>query len=99
MSHVLIVDDEPSICWGFRELLADEGHQVSVAPSAEEALALIDEDAPDAVMLDVRLPGMDGISAIQHMRSRLGETPCGRSRRARVTTCPSRLTWRTPSTS
>lgn len=75
MSHVLIVDDEPSICWGFRELLTDEGHQVSVAPSAEEALARIEEEAPDAVMLDVRLPGMDGLTAIKHLRDRLGHVP------------------------
>jgi len=38
MSHVLVVDDEPAICWGFRELLRGEGHEVTIAASAEEAL-------------------------------------------------------------
>ena len=38
MSHILIVDDEASICWAFRESLADEGHHVEVAASAEEGL-------------------------------------------------------------
>ena len=75
MSHVLIVDDEPSICWGFRELLTDEGYDVSVASSAEEALALADRSVPDAVVLDVRLPGRDGLSTIQDLRRRIGPAP------------------------
>jgi two-component system nitrogen regulation response regulator GlnG len=75
MSHVLIVDDEPSICWGFRELLADEGYEVSVASSAEEALELAESAVPDAVVLDVRLPGRDGLSTIQDLRRRIGAAP------------------------
>jgi DNA-binding NtrC family response regulator len=75
MSHVLIVDDEPSICWGFRELLTDEGYDVSVASSAEEALELADRAVPDAVVLDVRLPGRDGLSTIQDLRRRIGPAP------------------------
>jgi DNA-binding NtrC family response regulator len=75
MSHVLIVDDEPSICWGFRELLADEGYDVTVASSAEEALELADRVAPDAVVLDVRLPGRDGLSTIEDLRRRIGPAP------------------------
>jgi two-component system nitrogen regulation response regulator GlnG len=75
MSHVLIVDDEPSICWGFRELLADEGYDVSVASSAEEALDLAEHAVPDAVVLDVRLPGRDGLLTIQDLRRRIGSAP------------------------
>jgi DNA-binding NtrC family response regulator len=75
MSHVLIVDDEPSICWGFRELLADEGHEVSVASSAEEALEIAERAPLDAVVLDVRLPGRDGLSTIQDLRTRIGAAP------------------------
>jgi two-component system nitrogen regulation response regulator GlnG len=75
MSHVLIVDDEPSICWSFRELLADEGYDVSVASSAEEALEVADRTIPDAVVLDVRLPGRDGLSTIQDLRRRIGPAP------------------------
>lgn len=75
MSHVLIVDDEPGICWGFRELLTDEGHKVSVASSAEAALELADTTTPDAVLLDVRLPGMDGLTALEHLRKRVGDAP------------------------
>ncbi len=73
MGRVLVVDDEPSICWGFRELLTDEGHSVETASSAEEALERAQEVRPDAVVLDVRLPGMDGLSAIRHLRERIGK--------------------------
>ncbi|MFG0335607.1 MAG: sigma-54-dependent transcriptional regulator, partial [Maioricimonas sp. JB049] len=75
MSHVLIVDDEPGICWGFRELLTDDGHEVSVASSAEAAIELADTTTPDAVLLDVRLPGMDGLTALEHLRARIGPAP------------------------
>jgi DNA-binding NtrC family response regulator len=75
MSHVLIVDDEPSICWGFRELLAEDGHEVTIASSAEEALDLVSQTSPDAVILDVRLPGRDGLSAIKDLRGRIGDAP------------------------
>jgi two-component system nitrogen regulation response regulator GlnG len=75
MSHVLIVDDEPSICWGFRELLTDDGHDVSIASSAEEALDIASRIVPDAIVLDVRLPGRDGLSAIKDLRGRVGDVP------------------------
>ena len=75
MSRVLIVDDEPSICWGFRELLTDEGHDVSIASSAEEALEIAGRTAPDAVVLDVRLPGRDGLSTISDLRREIGDVP------------------------
>lgn len=75
MSHILVVDDEPAICWGLREFLTDDGHEVSVAASAEEALRITDTIRPDVVVMDVRLPGMDGLSAIQHLRPRIGAAP------------------------
>lgn len=75
MSYVMIVDDEPSICWGFEQLLGDEGHEVRVAASAEEALRLSADRAPDAIVMDVRLPGMDGLTAIGHFRDLLGNVP------------------------
>ena len=63
-SIVLVVDDEPSICWGFERLLGDQGHQVITASSAEEGLMRATEHQFDLVLLDVRLPGEDGISAL-----------------------------------
>ena len=75
MSRVLIVDDEPSICWGFREFLTEDGHDVQIAASAEEAIGLVEQDRPDVVVMDVRLPGMDGLSAIEHLRQRIDDVP------------------------
>lgn len=75
MSRVLIVDDEASIGWAFREALRDEGHDVAVAASAEEGLEIADAGPFDAVILDVRLPGIDGLSAMQAFRQRVGAAP------------------------
>jgi len=71
MSRILIVDDEPAIGWSLRELLADQGHSVAVAASVEEALETCAAFAADAVLLDVRLPGRDGITALPDFHARL----------------------------
>lgn len=75
MSRILIVDDEASICWAFRESLTDEGHHVEVASSAEEGLQIAGAARPDAVVLDVRLPGTDGLTAMKAFRDRIGPAP------------------------
>lgn len=61
---ILVVDDEPAICWGFEKMLTGEGHRVVTASSAEEGLQLAEQQTPTVVLLDVRLPGQDGISAL-----------------------------------
>ena len=63
-SKVLVVDDEPSICWSFQRLLGDEGHGVLVASSVEAGLQLARENEISLVLLDVRLPGEDGLTAL-----------------------------------
>ena len=68
MSRILVVDDEPAIGWSLRELLADEGHEVDVAANVVDALAAATRSRPDAILLDVRLPGRDGIDAIPDLR-------------------------------
>ncbi len=75
MAHLLVVDDEPSICWGLARLGKQLGPTVTVATSAEEALKLAGQQRPDAIVLDVRLPGMDGLSAMQHFHDLLGHVP------------------------
>ena len=75
MSHVLIVDDEESICWALRRLMSESGHRVTVASSAEDAFDHVTHELPDVVMLDIRLPGMDGLEALGRLQ-RLGpQTP------------------------
>jgi two-component system nitrogen regulation response regulator GlnG len=75
MSRILVVDDEASICWAFRESLGDEGHHVEVAASVEEGLKIAAGGPLDAVVLDVRLPGVDGLTAMGAFRERIGAAP------------------------
>ncbi len=75
MAHFLIVDDEESICWGFSKLADQMGHTSDTAASAEEGLKLAEATRPDVVVLDVRLPGMDGLEAMGHFRDLLGGVP------------------------
>jgi len=75
MSRILVVDDEPAIGWSLRELLTDEGHAVDVAANVTEALAAAARSRPDAILLDVRLPGRDGIEAIPDLRDTAAATP------------------------
>ena len=72
MARLLIVDDEQSICWGLAKLAEKMGHTAATAASAEEALAAADSPRPDAIILDIRLPGMDGISAMPRLREKFG---------------------------
>ncbi len=75
MSHVLIVDDEPAICWAFRECLTDEGFSVDIAGTAEQAMAMAKRKSPDVIVMDVRLPGIDGLQAMQHFRQKSTSVP------------------------
>ena len=53
---ILIVDDEESICQSLKAILSDEGYQVLVAGSGEEAIKIIEDEMPQLVLLDVWLP-------------------------------------------
>jgi len=67
-STLLIVDDEEAISWALRKAFERQGHKVGVAASAEAAFELAQKLRPDAIILDVRLPGMDGLSALGRLR-------------------------------
>lgn len=63
----VIVDDEPTIAATMESLLTDAGHKVSVVTSGAEALEKIPGMAPDCVLLDLMMPGIDGFSVIQKL--------------------------------
>ena len=65
MGKILIVDDDPQLRQSFEKLLTEDGHHVKTASSGEAALALVKAETPDLVILDVRLPGMDGLEAFR----------------------------------
>jgi DNA-binding NtrC family response regulator len=75
MSKILIADDERSICEAFAEFLRQEGHTPLIASSGEEAVQLVEQQHPDAVFLDIRMPGMDGLAALKAIQSRAPGLP------------------------
>jgi CheY-like chemotaxis protein len=66
---VLVIDDEPDILMLLRIDLEREGFRVLDARSAEEAATSLRVDEPDAMLLDLRLPGQDGWSLLEELRS------------------------------
>ncbi len=75
MSRVLIIDDEQAVCWSLQRALSHEGHEVATASTAEDGFVEASKRRPDAIILDVRLPGMDGISALGRLRELSKEAP------------------------
>jgi two-component system, NtrC family, nitrogen regulation response regulator GlnG len=75
VSEILLIDDEEAVCWALQRALSSEGHAVAVASSAEEGLALAGRQRPDAIILDVRLPGMDGLTALAKLRQVTQDAP------------------------
>jgi two-component system, sensor histidine kinase and response regulator len=66
--RVLVVDDNAENRALAQAALEDEGYILDMATSGEQALALFEAHSPDCVLLDIRMPGMDGITACRHMR-------------------------------
>ena len=67
-ARIMIVEDEPAVAHGVQAVLEREGYGVSVIPTGEEAVTRFSEVAPDLVLLDVRLPGIDGFEVCRQLR-------------------------------
>jgi two-component system nitrogen regulation response regulator NtrX len=67
-SRILVVDDEAEIRRSVRMILEYEGYEVLEASSGPEGVALAERETPDLVFLDVKMPGMDGLEALQRIR-------------------------------
>ena len=72
---ILVVDDEESIHLLYREELEDEGYQVISAMNGEDALKLFESEQPDLVILDINMPGMDGIEVLRQMKQMKPNVP------------------------
>jgi two-component system response regulator MprA len=68
-AHILVVDDDPRITDLMRRILAYEGYSVTIARSGTEALDRSLEHPPDLVVLDIMLPGLDGLEVAQRLRA------------------------------
>ncbi|MDE0506633.1 MAG: sigma-54 dependent transcriptional regulator, partial [Candidatus Poribacteria bacterium] len=75
MKNVLIVDDDEKICWAFEQFLESEGFYPSIANNAEEGLRKIQAEQPDIIFLDVRLPGMNGLEALEQIKELQSNAP------------------------
>jgi DNA-binding response OmpR family regulator len=67
-SRVLVVDDDTALCAMLKEYLAKEQFEVSLAHDGETALQLVDEAAPDIVLLDVTMPSLGGFDVLRRLR-------------------------------
>ena len=72
---ILIVEDEFAVARGIQYALQQEGYQVAVARSGEEGLEFATTQAPDLVVLDVRLPGIDGFEVLRRLRATGSKAP------------------------
>lgn len=67
-TKVLIVDDQPGIRRLLLEVFTDEGYEVSVATNGNEALEQAKEKKPAVILMDMKMPGMDGIDALKELK-------------------------------
>lgn len=72
---VLVVDDEPDILLTVRLALELEGYDVVEAATGEEGLTLLRDECPDIVLLDLRLPGLDGFAVLERLPDQEPEVP------------------------
>ena len=72
---ILIVEDEHAVARGIQYALQQEGYDVTLARSGEEGLEVATREAPDLVLLDVRLPGIDGFEVLRRIRAAGTKSP------------------------
>src|SRR5258705_4670897 len=68
-SRILVIDDEAAIRDSLKMMLEYEGYEFIGAATGQEGLALAEREAPDLVLLDVKMPGMDGIEVLERLRN------------------------------
>jgi CheY-like chemotaxis protein len=68
MAKVLIVEDERTLNEAYELVLKREGHDVKVAFNGEEALKVFEEQKPELLLLDLRMPKMDGVEFLKHLK-------------------------------
>ena len=71
---LLIVDDEVEICDFLKSFFEERDYQVKTASSGQEALTLVEQFKPQVVLLDIKMPGMDGIQVLEKMKPKFPRT-------------------------
>lgn len=70
-AHIMIVDDDRLVLAALSRGLKDAGYRVSSAANGDDACAIVDRDPPDLALLDMRMPGMNGIELGRRLRERV----------------------------
>lgn len=72
--RIVVVDDEENIRSAVKDILTDEGYEVECAPDGETALRMIQSNAPDLVLLDIWMPGLDGLQTLKILKNMESDT-------------------------
>ena len=75
MAKLLVVDDEKNLRALYQSELTRDGHEVVVAFDGQEALKMLEKEKPDLVVLDIRMPGIDGLETMARLLSRENTLP------------------------
>lgn len=75
IGKILVIDDEASVRIAFQDMLRASGYDVCVASRADTCLSEIEDIAPDIVIMDVCMPGMSGLTALEQLRQKNGRLP------------------------
>ena len=67
-TRILVVDDEHLIRWSLEQSLMKQGYDVATAASGEDAIKQVHDEAPELVLLDIQLPGIDGLEVLQKIK-------------------------------
>ena len=71
MKRILIVDDDKDLRFNLSAVLREEGHEVIAASDGKQTIKVIDKSSPDLVLLDIKLPGMDGVELLQEIKKEM----------------------------
>ena len=75
MPKILVIEDEKNLRILYKQDLERDGFDVVTAATAPEGLAMLETEDPDLVVMDIRLPGMDGLEAMSHLLDRRPKLP------------------------
>ncbi len=67
-TKILVIDDDPIVCQSCQGILADDGHDVHIALTGEEAMRMIRSEQFDIALLDLRIPGSGGLKLLREIR-------------------------------
>jgi CheY-like chemotaxis protein len=68
-AQILVVDDDLMVCSFLKDVFTRQGYQTRFAPTGKEALALIERQPPDVLVVDLTMPGMNGVEMINRLKA------------------------------